>query len=370
MDARQHVEDMEDRFGARWPVGIVATVTIFVLLLSMFALALFSWTQCAGHWNQYSASNPNMLCKSAQLPPTAKWNPTPEAQKEIPANILALYIAAGDRFNVAWPVLAGIGKEECDHARSVLPGCHSGTNFAGAMGPMQFLSGTWSSEMVASPGHTSPSVYDPGDAIFSASNYLFHLGAGGVMDIDSMQVKQAILGYNHSMAYVNSVLSDAHRYGLADSAAAAPGGALGSVARILSSMGPLFSWVPQGGFPGTRFYRGFEDQCTYFAAFQWPGRGGQGVTWSDNAAGWIADARQQGFQVSSGPSVGAIAVWGAQSGYSQFGHVGIVTAVTPNSYTVSEQNYKGAGIIDQRTVPWPDSRSAGFIPVPGGAPSS
>ncbi|HEX6508410.1 MAG TPA: CHAP domain-containing protein, partial [Chloroflexota bacterium] len=76
------------------------------------------------------------------------------------------------------------------------------------------------------------------------------------------------------------------------------------------------------------------------------------------------------FVTSGTPSVGAIAVWGAQSGYSIFGHVAIVKSVQPDSYTVSEQNFQGAGIVDQRTIPWPDPRISGFIPIPGGAPGS
>lgn len=363
-------EERDERNDARLPVRIVVAVTIFVLLLSMFGLMTYGWQKCTQYWGQYPPGTvPTLTCKAPILPPLG-WKPTPEAQKEIPADILNLYIAAGQHSNIAWPLLAGIGKMECDHARSTLLGCHSGQNFAGAMGPMQFLAGTWNTERLAAPGHTSPDIYDPGDAIYSAANYLANMGATSVMDIDSSQIQHVIWGYNHSQSYVDQVLSYAHHYATPDVPASgvSSGNVFGQVGQILGKLAPLFPWVPQTGFPGIKFYNGFEDQCTYYAAFQWPGRTGQGVTWSDNAAGWISDARSQGYQISSAPAVGSIAVWGAQSGYSSFGHVAIVTAVTPNSYTVSEQNFKGAGIIDQRTIPWPDSKSAGFIPVPGGTP--
>jgi hypothetical protein len=367
MELRENVREMEDGHDARLPMAIVAAVTIMVLLLSLFALMTYSWQKCAQSWGT-TGSIPALTCKAPVIPPLG-WKPTPVAQKEIPADILNLYIAAGQRFDVAWPVLAGIGKMECDHARSTLLGCHSGQNFAGAMGPMQFLAGTWAKEEVPAPGHTDPSVYDPGDAIYSAANYLANMGAAGITDIDSSQMQQVIYGYNHSLSYVSSVISYAHQYATPEApSGATSGNVFGNVGNVLGKLAPLFPWVPQGGFPGIRFYVGFDDQCTYYAAYEWPGRNGQGVTWSDNAAGWIADARGQGYQTTSTPSVGAIAVWGAQSGYSQFGHVAVVTAVTSNSYTVSEQNFKGAGIIDQRTVPWPDPKSAGFIPIPGGAP--
>jgi hypothetical protein len=356
-------DETGDRSDARLPIAVVAITTIFVILLSMFALLTYGWQKCAQSSGLLSSGLPCV----ASAPPAAGWKPTPEAQKEIPAEILALYIAAGQRFKVAWPVLAGIGKLECDHARSTLTGCRSGQNFAGAMGPMQFLAGTWEAERAAAPGHTNPSVYDPGDAIFSAANYLAKMGAAGVMDIDSSPVSSAIFGYNHSREYVAGVLANAHRYATRDLGATI-GAEVSGVADVLEKLAPMFSWVPPGGFPGTRFYRGFEEQCTYFAAYQWPGRNGQGVTWSDNASGWIANARQQGYQISSTPSVGAIAVWYAQPGYSQFGHLGIVASVTSNSYTVAEQNYKGPGIIDQRRISWPDPKVAGFIPVPGGTP--
>jgi hypothetical protein len=50
-----------------------------------------------------------------------------------------------------------------------------------------------------------------------------------------------------------------------------------------------------------------------------------------------------------------VAGWAAGAGYdARDGHVAVVTAVTPTSYTVSEMNYLGEGVVDARTVPWPD----------------
>jgi hypothetical protein len=343
-------------------VAIVGLVLVLAFLLPLPLGITYVWQQCAPP-NQTGAVNGQPYC--TRTPAIGLLNPSAEAQS-IPKEILQIYIAAGAKFGVPWPVLAGIGKLECDHARSQLAGCHSGSNFAGAMGPMQFLAATWEAFKSAAPGHAAPVVYDSGDAIYSAANYLVHLGAGGVTDLSSPKLQQAIFGYNHSTDYVNSVLDWARKY--SQPTASTGGGIFGAVGQVTRLLAPLFSWVPSSGFPGTRFYQGYEDQCTYYAAYQWPGRNGGGVTWSSNASGWVQLATGQGYQVSSTPSVGAIAVWGAQSGYSGYGHVAIVTDVKPGSYTVSEQNYKGPGIIDSRTIPLPDSRSAGFIPIPGGVP--
>jgi CHAP domain/Transglycosylase SLT domain len=346
----------------RWVAAGIVGLVLAVLLLPVPLTVTYIWQQCSPP-SQTGTQKGMPIC--IQPPPIALFQPTAEAQG-IPKEILQLYIAAGQRFNVPWPIIAGIGKMECDHGQSQLPGCHSGANFAGAEGPMQFLPGTFAKYGVAAPGHTSPNIYDPADAVYSAANYLGASGATGVTDLASPRIYAAIWAYNHLTSYVLSVIDWARKYSMA--AASAGGnvfGVLGQASRLLA---PLFSWVPKGGFPGTRFYQGFEDQCTYYAAYQWPGRSGSGVTWSGNATDWIRMAMGQGFQVSSTPSVGAIAVWGAQSGYSGFGHVAIVKSVQSGSYTVSEQNYQGAGVIDERTIPWPDTRSAGFIPIPGGLP--
>jgi cell wall-associated NlpC family hydrolase len=118
----------------------------------------------------------------------------------IPANYLALYKKAGQDYGIPWNVLAGIGKVETDHGQSSLPGVHSGNNYAGAGGPMQFLQATWNMFAV---GHKNR--YDPADAIPTAANYLKHNGA-------PTRMRTAIFQYNHSWSYVDLVLSWAQKY--------------------------------------------------------------------------------------------------------------------------------------------------------------
>ena len=115
----------------------------------------------------------------------------------------------------------------------------------------------------------------------------------------------------------------------------------------------LLPGVPAGGYPD-RFPYG---QCTYWAALN------HLVTWSGNAGEWLANAAAQGISTAQVPSTGAIAVWPPGTGYdARYGHVAVVTAVTPTSYTVSEMNHLGEGVVDARTIPWPDGRVLGFIP--------
>ena len=97
--------------------------------------------------------------------------------RDIPTNYLALYHRAESEYGVPWNVLAGIGKIEADHGRSNEPGVHSGTNFAGAGGPMQFLAGTWASYGVDGNDDGRKDLYDPEDAIPGAAKYLRASGA-------------------------------------------------------------------------------------------------------------------------------------------------------------------------------------------------
>ena len=114
----------------------------------------------------------------------------------------------------------------------------------------------------------------------------------------------------------------------------------------------LLPWVPAGGFP-VAFPAG---ECTYWAAKN------HLVTWNGNAKDWAANAAAKGVAETSTPSVGAIVIWGAGGPYSGVGHVAIVVAVGGDRYTVSEMNYLGAGIVDLRTVSWPDGHVLAFIP--------
>jgi membrane-bound lytic murein transglycosylase B len=106
-------------------------------------------------------------------------------------------------------MLAAIGKVESDHGRARLPGVRSGSNWAGACGPMQIgcVPGSKAGNAWARYGHGN--VYDPAAAIPAAARYLVDHGARHNLD-------RALFAYNHSRSYVVRVKQLARRY--------APGG--------------------------------------------------------------------------------------------------------------------------------------------------
>lgn len=79
-------------------------------------------------------------------------------------------------------------------------------------------------------------------------------------------------------------------------------------------------------------------QCT-----EWIARNRSVGQWH-NASQWLREARADGWATGSTPVVGAIA-W-------ESNHVSLVTSVNGDgTITVSEQNYKGFGVVSTRTAP-------------------
>lgn len=145
------------------------------------------------------------------LPAAQAASPSPFALSDIPTDYLDLYRSAAETCQgLSWTVLAAIGSIETNHGRSTLPGVQSGSNEAGAMGPMQFMPATWSAYGVDGDGDGDRDVYDARDAIPGAANYLCANGAG-----EPSRLRGAIWNYNHSDQYVQDVLDLAARYGTA-----------------------------------------------------------------------------------------------------------------------------------------------------------
>jgi membrane-bound lytic murein transglycosylase B len=141
----------------------------------------------------------------ARKPAAGQPTPSRAAVADIPAGYLRLYRSAGARYRVPWSVLAAIGKVESDHGRVRLPGVRSGSNWAGACGPMQIgcVPGSKAGNSWARYGRGRP--HDPAQAIPAAARYLVDHGAHSNLD-------RSIYGYNHSRSYVARVKQLARRY--------------------------------------------------------------------------------------------------------------------------------------------------------------
>jgi membrane-bound lytic murein transglycosylase B len=148
---------------------------------------------------------PAHAAPARKKPAARQPSPSRAAVADIPAGYLRLYRSAGARYRVPWSVLAAIGKVESDHGRVRLPGVRSGSNWAGACGPMQIgcVPGSKAGNSWARYGHGRP--HDPTQAIPAATRYLADHGARHNLD-------QALFSYNHSWSYVARVKQLARRY--------------------------------------------------------------------------------------------------------------------------------------------------------------
>jgi Transglycosylase SLT domain len=174
-----------------------------VILACLLALAVTAY----GVAEDLGLIDPPARAAPARKPATGcRPKPTRAAVADVPRGYLRLYCQAGARSRIPWPVLAGIGKVESDHGRVRLPGVRSGSNWAGACGPMQIgcVPGSKAGNAWARYGHGSP--HDPANAIPAAARYLVDHGARHNLD-------QAIFAYNHSRAYVAKVRQLARQYG-------------------------------------------------------------------------------------------------------------------------------------------------------------
>jgi|HubBroStandDraft_2_1064218.scaffolds.fasta_scaffold00009_25 membrane-bound lytic murein transglycosylase B len=111
----------------------------------------------------------------------------------IPLFLLPIYKAAAVQYGVPWQILAAINEIETDY------GSDLSVSTAGAVGWMQFMPSTWLQYGVdaLNAGYADP--YNPVDAVFAAARYLRAAGA-------ATNLRAAILAYNHSEEYVESVL--------------------------------------------------------------------------------------------------------------------------------------------------------------------
>jgi hypothetical protein len=134
---------------------------------------------------------------------------------------------------ISWHLLAGIGKVESNHAANgrtdangttigviygppldgTLPGNEiiqaADGGYVRAIGPMQFLPGTWAHYASDGRGDGHPDPNNVFDAALAAGKYLC---TGGLDLRDPQQQLRAILRYNNSLSYAAQVLSWSNAY--------------------------------------------------------------------------------------------------------------------------------------------------------------
>ena len=179
---------------------------------------------------------------AAPPPPAAVVNAV--GGMRIPGMALSAYRQAEQKMaatapgcGISWNLLAAIGRIESSHANGgatdsrgtairpiygpVLDGSLPGNEiivqsnqggravYARAMGPMQFLPGTWSRYASDGDGDGRADPQNLFDASLSAARYLC---SGGLNLRNQSQALTAILRYNNSMAYAQNVLGWASAY--------------------------------------------------------------------------------------------------------------------------------------------------------------
>jgi LysM repeat protein len=99
-----------------------------------------------------------------------------------------------------------------------------------------------------------------------------------------------------------------------------------------------FTEITPGNYSTARFPWGY---CTWYVASKRP------VAWLGNAYQWVDNARAMGYATGPTPAVGAVMVtW--ESG---LGHVAFVESVNADgTFTVSEMNFRGFGVVSTRTI--------------------
>src|ERR1700761_1528159 len=180
--------------------------------------------------------------KSAPAPPVAVVNSS--SALGIPSIALAAYRNSEQQMamsdpgcGISWNLLAGIGRIESGHANGGVPDARGtaiqpiygpaldGTlpgnevivqssaggrvSYARAMGPMQFLPGTWARYASDGDGDGAADPQNLFDSTLAAARYLC---SGGLNLRDQSQVMAAILRYNNSTSYARNVVGWAAAY--------------------------------------------------------------------------------------------------------------------------------------------------------------
>jgi hypothetical protein len=257
----------------------------------------------------------------------------PAARREISQGRLALYRAAGERFDIDWTFVASIGTQECGSGNCV------GDNGSGCAGPMQIADvrespcspgpgpTLWERFGLDADGDGKADVNNPADAVFAAARIMrvvMHAPpAGG----SYAGYRQAACNYYGACSdYADEVMARAVSYGFGGSGSPRPSGPLAAqlvgeeqgplcAARIDGASGSEIVRIAESQLgrtespPGSNCspYGPCEQWCALFVAWVWqragvPLRGGTApYAYSGSIYEWAA-AHEGRFSL---PGVGA-----------------------------------------------------------------
>jgi Transglycosylase SLT domain len=239
---------------------------------------------------------------------------------QIPPFLLPIFQAAGTAYGIPWQVLAAINEVETDYGRDL------SVSSAGAEGWMQFLPAEWAQYGVDANGDGFKDPYNPADAIFAAARYL--RAAGGQTDI-----KAAVFSYNHSSAYVESVMLRAQLLG------GTPPEMLGAITGLTEARFPVHARSHfTDGFP-TVTPSGSNTQRTLAATTIYSQPGAPVIAVQDGEIVQIGDSPTLGRYVSLRDAFGNTYV------YAELGDVAsLYPVLQPHVHsTVSPRIAQGAG---------------------------
>lgn len=138
--------------------------------------------------SQYQQQQASQKAAVTRLASVVRSDASPEAKR-------ALVQSAAAAFGIDWKVLEAVWQIESGKAWVT-----NVTSYAGAVGPCQFMPSTWRSYAVDGNGDGVKDITSAQDCLYGSAKLLATNGAS------SGNVVNALLHYNHSMAYVQEVL--------------------------------------------------------------------------------------------------------------------------------------------------------------------
>jgi murein DD-endopeptidase MepM/ murein hydrolase activator NlpD len=281
---------------------------------------------------KHSAPLPSTLTPSLSFSLRAPIGSVPDffiESFQIPPFLLPIFQAAGTAYGIPWQVLAAINEVETDYGRDL------SLSSAGAEGWMQFLPSEWAQYGVDANGDGWEDPYNPADAIFAAARYL--RAAGG-----DTNIRAAVLAYNHSQTYVESVMLRAQLL------SGTPSELLGAITGLTEARFPVHA--------PSHFSDGFP---TVTAAGSTQTKTLVGTTiYSQAGAPVIAVQDGEVVQIGDSPSLGRFVAlrdaYGNTYVYAQLGEVASVYPVLqPRIHTTPSRRITGSSASSAKREPAP-----------------